>query len=160
MLFFLSKSPGGQAFGLPYLLIELFYIGLWWGRTVGRSVGRSVYCHLITKFSRMGRLPHFLNNGAPLKRNFSITEIITNRLPRSFRVESPDSFKLPYYQYDSSGKIILERVFAVFLGLPFDNLAQAPCKTGLPSSNIEQIHVMLNRISRLEATCDIFKLSF
>ena len=142
LLFFLSKSPGGQAFGLPYLLTELFYIGLWWGRTVGRSVGRSVYGHLITKFSRMGRLPHFLNNGAPLKRNFSITEIITNRLPPSYRIESPDSFKLPYYQYDSSGKIIFERVFAVFLGLPFDTLAQARCKTGLPSSNIEQIHVM------------------
>ena len=52
MLFFLSKSPGGQvisfqiepwvAFGLPYLLIELFYMGMPVVRTDGRAVGRSV----------------------------------------------------------------------------------------------------------------------
>ena len=35
------------------------------GRAVGRSVGRSVYGHVIPKFSRMGRLPHFLSYGAP-----------------------------------------------------------------------------------------------
>ena len=35
---------------------------LWCGRTVGRSV----YGHVITKFSRMGSLPHFLTHGAPL----------------------------------------------------------------------------------------------
>ena len=29
-------------------------------RTDGRAVGRSVYVHVITKFSRMGSLPHFL----------------------------------------------------------------------------------------------------
>ena len=51
LLFFLSKSPGGHVisfeikpwvvFGLPYLLIELFYIGVPVVRTVGRgSVGR------------------------------------------------------------------------------------------------------------------------
>ena len=49
------------AFGLPYLLIELFYICMPVVRTDDRSVGRSV----ITKFSRMGRLPHFLSHGAP-----------------------------------------------------------------------------------------------
>ena len=48
-------------FGLPYLLIELFYICMPVVRTDDRSVGRSV----ITKFSRMGRLPHFLSHGAP-----------------------------------------------------------------------------------------------
>ena len=73
LLFFLSKSPGGHvisfqikpwvAFGLPYLLIELFYIGMPVVRTDGRAYG-----HVITKFSRMGRLPHFLNYGAPLTR--------------------------------------------------------------------------------------------
>ena len=56
LLFFLPKSPGGHgisfqlkssvAFGLPYLLIELFYIGMpvvrTDGRTVGWVVGRSV----------------------------------------------------------------------------------------------------------------------
>ena len=71
LLFFLSKSPGGHvisfqmkpwvAFGMPYLLIDLFYIGM----PVVRTVGRSVYGHLITKFSRMGRLPHFVSYGAP-----------------------------------------------------------------------------------------------
>ena len=49
-LFFLSKRPGGHAiafqiepwvaFGLPYLLIELFYIGMPVVRTEGRAVGR------------------------------------------------------------------------------------------------------------------------
>ena len=44
--FFLSKSPGGHAiffcaFGLPYLLIKLFYIGVPVVRTDGRSVDRS-----------------------------------------------------------------------------------------------------------------------
>ena len=29
---------------------------------------RSVYDHVITKFSRMGRLPHFLTHGAPQAR--------------------------------------------------------------------------------------------
>ena len=31
----------------------------------GRSLARSVYGHVITKFSGMGRLPHFLSYGAP-----------------------------------------------------------------------------------------------
>ena len=35
-------------------------------RTDGRSLARSVYGHVITKFSWMGRLPHFLSYGAPL----------------------------------------------------------------------------------------------
>ena len=33
----------------------------------GLSVGRSVYGHVITKFSRMGSLPHFLTHGPPLQ---------------------------------------------------------------------------------------------
>ena len=32
----------------------------------GRSLGRSVHGHVITKFSLMGRLLHFLTHGAPL----------------------------------------------------------------------------------------------
>ena len=36
---------------------------LWCGKTVGQSV----YGHVITKFSRMGSLPHFLTHGAPLR---------------------------------------------------------------------------------------------
>ena len=51
-------------FGLPYLLIELFYIGM----PVVRTDGLSVYGHVITKFSRMGRLLYFLTHGAPLVR--------------------------------------------------------------------------------------------
>ena len=72
LLFFLSKSPGGHAisfqikpwvaFGLPYLLIELFYIGM----PVVQTDGRSVYDYVITKFSQMGSLPHFFTHGAPL----------------------------------------------------------------------------------------------
>ena len=44
------------------LLIELFYIGVPVVQTDGRAYG-----HVITKFSRMGRLPHFLIYGAPLR---------------------------------------------------------------------------------------------
>ena len=33
-------------------------------RTDGRSLARSVYGHVITKFSGIGRLPHFLSYGA------------------------------------------------------------------------------------------------
>ena len=52
LLLFFSNSPGGHAisfkiktwvaFGLPYLLIELFYIGMPVVRTDGRAFGRSV----------------------------------------------------------------------------------------------------------------------
>ena len=75
LLFFLSKSTGGHvisfqikpwvAFGLTYLLIELFYIGIPVVWTDGRSIARSMYGHVITKFYRMGRLPQFLSYGAP-----------------------------------------------------------------------------------------------
>ena len=52
LLFFFSKNQGGHvisfqikpwvAFGSPYLLIELFYVGMPVVRTDGRSGGRSV----------------------------------------------------------------------------------------------------------------------
>ena len=48
-------------------LLLLSYIGMPVARTVGRAGGRSVYGHEITKFSRMGNLPHFLTHGAPLR---------------------------------------------------------------------------------------------
>ena len=38
------------------------------GIPVVRTDGRSVYGHVISKFSRMGRLSHFLTHGAPLAR--------------------------------------------------------------------------------------------
>ena len=60
LLSFLSKSPGGHvisfqikpwvALGFPYLLIELFYIGMPVVRTVGRSLARC----------RVTWLPNFL----------------------------------------------------------------------------------------------------
>ena len=75
LLFFLSKSPSDHAisfqikpwvaFGLPYLLIELFYIGMPVVRTDRRAGGRAVYGHVITKFSRMGH--NFFTYGAPLR---------------------------------------------------------------------------------------------
>ena len=50
---FPPKQPP-LAFGLPYLLIELFYIQF--GKPVVRTDGgRSVYGHVIAKFSGMGR---------------------------------------------------------------------------------------------------------
>ena len=51
---------------LPYLSIELFYIGLPVVRTGGWAGGRA-YGHVIAKFSRMGRLLHFLTHGALLR---------------------------------------------------------------------------------------------
>ena len=36
------------------------------GRSFGWEGGRSLYGHVITKFSRMSRLLHFLTLGAPL----------------------------------------------------------------------------------------------
>ena len=44
------RFPTKIAFGLPYLLIELFYLGLPVVRTDGRTYG-----HVITKISRMSR---------------------------------------------------------------------------------------------------------
>ena len=55
---------------------------LWCGRTVLRAGGRSVYGHVITKFSRMGRLLHFLNPGAPLARFARKSSVIS--FPRNF----------------------------------------------------------------------------
>ena len=74
LFFFLSESPGGHEisfqikpwvlFGLPYLLIELSYIGVpVCGRTGGWAVGRT-YGHVTTKISRMHSLPNFLTHGA------------------------------------------------------------------------------------------------
>ena len=87
LLFFLSKSSGGHAisyqikpwvaFGLPYLLIELFYIGMPVVRTDGRAGGWSVYGHVITKFSRMGSLPHSFSHGAPLRASRARAPLIT-----------------------------------------------------------------------------------
>ena len=45
------------------MLIELFHIGMPVVRTDGRAYG-----HVITKFSWMGSLPHFLTHGAPQAR--------------------------------------------------------------------------------------------
>ena len=50
------------AFGLPYLLIEVFYIGVPVVRTVGWAYG-----HVTSKISRMHRLPNFLTHGATLR---------------------------------------------------------------------------------------------
>ena len=48
-------------------------------RTDGRSGARSVY-GVITKFSRMGRLPHFLSYGAPPKRGAWSSAIAINNI--------------------------------------------------------------------------------
>ena len=61
---FPAKKPR-VSFGLPYLFIELFYIGMPVVPTDGRSIGRT-YGHVITKLFRMGRVPHFPRYGAML----------------------------------------------------------------------------------------------
>ena len=97
LLFFLSKSPvrlvisfqikPWVAFGLPYLLIELFYIGIPVVQTDVRK--RSVYGHVIAKFSRMGRLPHFLKYGAPPTRGASLRTQRQVRITRKRASNSP-----------------------------------------------------------------------
>ena len=62
LLFFLSKSPGGHviSFHLGCHTGWLRYftlVSLWCEQTLAPSV----YGHVITKFPRMGRLPHFLS---------------------------------------------------------------------------------------------------
>ena len=53
------------------ILEELaFYIGM----PVVRTVAHSVYGHVITKFTQMGRLPNFLSYGAPPTRDASRCE--------------------------------------------------------------------------------------
>ena len=77
LLFFLSKSPGGHvisfqiklwvAFGLPYLSIELFYIGMPVVRTDGRSLG-------------VRSRDYFLSYGAPPTRGAALSLIISNKI--------------------------------------------------------------------------------
>ena len=81
---------------MPYLLIELFYIGLPVVRTDGQAVGRT-YGHVITKFSRMGRLLNFLKHGAPLR-------------ARELRYE-----KLKRRKYDEYNFCIVEMNFLLLL---------------------------------------------
>ena len=86
LLFFLSKSPGGHvisfqikpwvAFGLPYLLIELFYIGMPVVRTDGRSLARCTVTWL----------PNFLGWGSAInycKLN-SVTLFFSSKFIQSF----------------------------------------------------------------------------
>ena len=78
MLAFLIFSPPRYNFHLflPTKLVSVvIYFSLtdyqklilhWFACGVdGRLLARSVYGHMITKFSGMGRLPHFLSYGAP-----------------------------------------------------------------------------------------------
>ena len=53
-----------------WFAIPVDWVILHWCACAGdrRSLGRAVYGHVITKFSRMGRLLHFLTHGTPLTR--------------------------------------------------------------------------------------------
>ena len=55
----LQLHLGCHTCGLSYFTL----VCTWCGRTAARSV----YGHEISKFSRMGGLPHFLIHGAPLR---------------------------------------------------------------------------------------------
>ena len=50
VLVFIDSLVAQVAFGLPYLLIDLFYIGMPVVRTDGRLLVRAVYGHVISKF--------------------------------------------------------------------------------------------------------------
>ena len=72
LLFFISWSLGGHAISFqinPWVAFGchtgwLFILHWYACGADGLSGGRSVYGHLITKFSRMGSLPHLLTHGA------------------------------------------------------------------------------------------------
>ena len=53
--------------GLPGLPKTLESVCVNIGMPVMRTDGRSVYGHVISTFSRMDSLPHFITHGAPLR---------------------------------------------------------------------------------------------
>ena len=76
LLFFLSESPGGHVISFQikqYLELHLGCHTCWLSylTLVCLWCGRWVYSHVITKFSRKGRLPHFFSYGAPTTRGAS-----------------------------------------------------------------------------------------
>ena len=86
------------AFGLPYLLIELFYIGVPVVRTVGRTYG-----HVTSKISRMHRLPNFLTHGAPL-REHRARESSSKRKLQNIGVVKAKKTLRQQYSYNDDGK--------------------------------------------------------
>ena len=60
---------------------------------VVRTDGRSVYGHVITKFSRMGSLPHFFTQGAPL-RALRARQLRYNRIGLQPRGHAPSRHQL------------------------------------------------------------------
>ena len=78
LLSLLYKTPVAMRFPAKitssciWVVIPVDWVNLHWytcgedGRSGGRAGGRA-YGHVITKFSRMGRLLHFLTHGAPLR---------------------------------------------------------------------------------------------
>ena len=77
---FPSKNPR-VAFGLPYLLIELFYVGMPVVRMGVRTVTR------LTKI--LGCIPNFLTHGAPVKALLS-QRILLN-LSGILRIRKPEA---------------------------------------------------------------------
>ena len=95
LYFLFSCDEGGYAtfrqnnLELPYLLIELFYIGMPMVRTDGRR--RSVYGHVITKFSGMGRFTYpWCSAGARFARESSATIFLV------FALASVNLRSIPY----------------------------------------------------------------
>ena len=82
---------------MPYLLTELFYIGMSVVRTDGRAGGRSVYGHVITKFSRMGSLPHFFTHGAPLRASRARAPLLTVSEIVKWQSADMQILIIPYY---------------------------------------------------------------
>ena len=62
----LELHLGCHTCGMSYFTL----VYLWCRWTVGQWAGGPVYGHMITKFSRIGSLPHFLTHGALLHDKF------------------------------------------------------------------------------------------
>ena len=61
----------------------------------GRSLVRSVYGYMITKFSGMGTLPHFLSYGAPLLQRAALNCLVPWRVHRKNLLLKAQRGKIP-----------------------------------------------------------------
>ena len=90
-------------------------------RTDGRAGGRSVYGHVITKFSRMGSLPHFFTHGAPLRASRArapLLRFVTEYMEASHSKIFFNDFVSKYFSVSASAEPFLPcNGEAVFVGL-------------------------------------------
>ena len=73
-----TLSRIGVAIPVDWVILHWYSCG-----ADGRSLARSVYGHVITKFSWMGSLPHFITHGAPLRASRARAPLKKWKIPRN-----------------------------------------------------------------------------